>query len=153
MHYRMFFSSDIWLTAADLFVESTGKTREVTFTIAKVVKGHLVGVGGKRSTKPALHWEEKAKDGSDIKPLAVGAKCCAQIAQATGSTSMNDWPGKKITLYVDQDKVARLYAEDRITEHPSQSVCTEPTTRGTGQRAGCRRSARDRRARKVGGCR
>jgi hypothetical protein len=102
----MFFSSETWLTAADLFVESTGKTREVTFTIAKVVKGNLTGVGGKKSNKPALHWEEKAKDGSPIKPLAVGAKCCAQIAQATGSTDMADWPGKKVTLFVDQDRVS-----------------------------------------------
>lgn len=106
MHYRMFFSSDIWLTAADLFNEQTGKTREVTLTIDRVVKGHLVGVGGKRSTKPAIHWKERQKDGSPIKPLAVGAKCCAQIGQSVGSTDMSKWPGNKITLFVDEDRVS-----------------------------------------------
>lgn len=100
MHYRLFFSSDKWLTAADLYNADTGTTREVTLTIERVSKGEMVGNKGKKSFKPALHWKERAKDGSIIKPLGCCVENCEALVQVTGSIDPKDWVGKCVTIFV-----------------------------------------------------
>jgi hypothetical protein len=100
-HFRMFFSSDKWLTAADLYDEAKGRTLEVTLTIDKVVKGELIGQKGKKSNKPALYWKERAKDGSPIKPLGCCVANCSAVSQVAGSVDTDRWVGCKVTLYVE----------------------------------------------------
>lgn len=95
MHYRLFYSSDKWLTAADLYDADRDETFERTLTVAKVTKGELVGDKGRKSIKLVLHWEE-----ANVKPLGCAVEISQAMLQITGQENPKNWKGARITLFV-----------------------------------------------------
>lgn len=67
--------------------------RDVTVTIARVVGGTLVGVGGKSNKKPIVFFQG-AKKG-----LALNITNAKTIASMYGGFDSDKWIGKRITLY------------------------------------------------------
>jgi hypothetical protein len=107
MHYRAFFTSKDFLTAADLYDERTDSFRELEVEITKVTRATLTGPGGKKDGRPGLYLRGAAS-GKDLpKPLGANATNCAAIANVARSTDMKDWPGTVVSLYVDtyEDRV------------------------------------------------
>lgn len=66
--------------------------RDVTVTIAKVVAGELTSAGGKKTKKPVVFFEGKAKG------LALNASNAKTIATLYGNY-VEAWVGKQITMY------------------------------------------------------
>lgn len=101
MHYRMFHSSDEWLTCADLFDEQNDRCVEITLTIARVFKGKFNN-RGKKSTKTAIAFKEiNPATREPWKPLG----CCIEndeaIRNISGSPNPKNWIGHKVTLFVN----------------------------------------------------
>lgn len=103
MHYRAFFTSDKYLTSADLYDEKSDAFREITVTIDRVVKVKLIGKNGKTDGRPGLYFKEQ-KSG---KPLGLNAGNSAAVANVAGSTDMKRWPGVRITLFVEMAEHVR----------------------------------------------
>lgn len=77
-----------WICAADL----AGK--DVVVEIEKVEGGEVEDAQNQRkSRKPICHFVGKKK------PLALNVTNCKTIANLFGSNDVDDWVGKKITLY------------------------------------------------------
>jgi hypothetical protein len=76
--------------------------RDVTVTIERVTQGKLVGTGGKSSKKPVVYFREWGKDretGKHVKGLGLNITNVRIIAAMYGSFKVEDWIGKRITLY------------------------------------------------------
>ena len=84
-----------------------GKVNEVTLTISKVVKEKVTGEGGKVDNCNILYFKESAKDGVEVKPMVCNKTNCKTIQALYNSEFIDDWVGKKITIYVSQVKVGR----------------------------------------------
>jgi len=67
--------------------------REITLEIEKVVAGEMIGEQGKRSKKPIATFK------GTTKKLALNTTNCKTIVQLYGSNEVNDWAGKRITLF------------------------------------------------------
>jgi hypothetical protein len=70
------------------------KGKPATLTIERVVKGTLVGEGGKSNKKPVLYFRE----GKEKKGLACNITNGRTIASMYG-TDIESWIGKRITIY------------------------------------------------------
>lgn len=83
-----------WLSAPDL------RGRDVTLTIGKITGAEVVGEGGKKNKKPKILWVEKARDGSDIKPMPLNKTNWGTIKSLYGTgNSIKALIGKRVTLY------------------------------------------------------
>jgi hypothetical protein len=101
MHYRAFFTSKDFLTAADLYDERSDSFREIDVEITRVVRSTLTGPGGKKDGRPGLYLRAVAS-GKDLpKPLGANATNCRSIANVARSSDMKQWPGVVVRLYVD----------------------------------------------------
>ena len=127
MHYRAFFTSNKYLTSADLYDEKADAFREITVTIDRVVKVQLIGKGGKNDGRPGLYFKEQ-KSG---KPLGLNAGNSAAVANVAGSTDMKKWPGVRITLFVEMAEHVRgegVTPAIRVRPfRPDQQRATQPT--------------------------
>ena len=85
-HFRKFMDNEL-LGAWDL-----PEDRDVTVTIAKVVGGDLVGIGGKKSKKPVVTFVGKEKK------MVFNVTNCKALAGMYGN-HVEKWEGKKISLY------------------------------------------------------
>lgn len=88
-HWRELMDSD-WLFAGDIWPD--GKNRDVVVEIEKWEAATLVGDKGRSSRKPAVAFKGKKKK------LALNATNSRIIEHLYGGV-VEDWPGKKITLY------------------------------------------------------
>lgn len=92
MDYRTMFDKQ-HLGAWDLVDRKTGKPRDFTLTISKVVAGTLQKPGtSKKNRKPLISFEGATKT------LACNATNAATIAGMYGNDT-RAWVGKRITLY------------------------------------------------------
>lgn len=69
---------------------------DIDLTIKKVTGGELTANGGRKSKKPIVHFQE---DG--VKPLICNKTNGKAIANLYG-TIVEDWAGKRITLFVSK---------------------------------------------------
>lgn len=67
--------------------------RDVTLTIESVSAGELTGDQGRKTKKPIATFKETKKK------LALNNTNCKTIVQLYGSNEVNDWAGKRITLF------------------------------------------------------
>lgn len=93
-HWKELMERD-YLFAFDL------KGKDVTLTIEKVEGGTITGTGNKKNKKPLCHFVE----GRNKKPLVLNATNCKTIAAMYG-TEVNNWAGKRITLYPSETQFA-----------------------------------------------
>lgn len=107
-HFRAFFSSDEWLTAADLYNERDDNFIELDVEITKVTKGTLTtpGKSDTKKSRPALHLLSLRSGRPVPKPLGAGATICETIASIAGTGEMKRWVGQAITLFVTETKVS-----------------------------------------------
>lgn len=76
-----------WLHAGDLM------GRDVTVTIERIEAGTLEGQKGKKEKKPVAKFRGKEK------PLALNVTNCKTLTRLFGSSDVNDWIGKRVTLF------------------------------------------------------
>lgn len=100
-HWKSMFTSDKYLTSADLYDFNTDTFRELTATISKVVPLVLVGEKGKKDGRPGIYFKE-SKSG---KPLGCNATNANAISNVAGSTDWKAWIGVKITMRVEMTEV------------------------------------------------
>lgn len=67
--------------------------KDLDLTIKKVAGGELTALGGRKSKKPIVHFED------DVKPLICNKTNGKTIANLYGNT-VEQWAGKRITLFV-----------------------------------------------------
>ncbi len=90
---RLLFPS-AYIAAADL------KGNDVTLTISKVVVEALQMTNGKKESKPVVHFTEMAKRPTEERKAMVMNKTnMISIGKALGSYEIDDWIGKKITIF------------------------------------------------------
>lgn len=83
-----------WLSAPDL------RGRDVTLTIARVKGGEVIGEKGKKNKKAIVYWLEKARDGSEIKPMPLNKTNLKTVQSIYGTGfSIKALVGKRVTLY------------------------------------------------------
>jgi len=97
MHYRAMFTSDKYLTSADLYDEPNDRFRELVVEIEKVQKLTMVGEKGKTDGRPGLHF----KGSTSKKPLGLNAGNSDAVAAIAGSADVKKWIGVKIRLVVE----------------------------------------------------
>lgn len=100
-HWKSMFTSEKYLTSADLYDFNTDTFRELTATISKVVPVTLVGKKGKKDGRPGVYFKE-SKSG---KPLGVNATNAKAISNVAGSTDWKKWVGVRITMRVEMNDV------------------------------------------------
>ncbi len=82
------------------FIGAWDLTRgDVTVTIARIEATELTGSGGKKARKPVLFFDGKEKG------FAAGKASTNVIARMYGP-EVNDWVGKRITLYATKTNMA-----------------------------------------------
>lgn len=69
--------------------------KEVTLTIEKVVRGELMGTGGRKNKKPVVYF----KEGAEKKGLGLCITNARTIASLYGGFEIEKWIGKRIVLY------------------------------------------------------
>lgn len=97
MHYRAMFTSDKYITSADLYDERTDTFRDLVVTIERVEKLTMVGEKGKTDGRPGLHFVGSTSK----KPLGLNAGNAEAVAAIAGSADMKKWPGVRIMLRVE----------------------------------------------------
>lgn len=84
--YRTLFDRD-YIGAFDL------QGRDVVVTISKVIGGELTAMGGRKSKKPILYFENKDKG-------MIMNKTNSKTVAAMFGNFVETWVGKRITLFV-----------------------------------------------------
>ena len=79
---------------------------EITITISKVQVEMVTAPGGKKEDCIIAHFEEKYMNGVTIKPMVLNKTNCNIITNLYGPF-IEDWVGKKITIYATTTKMAR----------------------------------------------
>lgn len=93
-HWKQLQNND-WIGAYAL---SDGQ--DLTLTIDKAQQEQVTGNNGKREMCLTVHWMER-----DYKPMIVNRTNAKTITKVTGSPYIEDWHGRKITLYVDTTRL------------------------------------------------
>lgn len=96
-HWRAFFTSKDYLTAADLYDEGADRFVDRDVQITKVNRVTLKGERGREDQRPGIYFRGLTK------PLGANATNCDSISIALGSYDMKQWPGGWLTLYVDEN--------------------------------------------------
>lgn len=68
--------------------------QELTLTIAKVQEELVIGADGKKENCSVMHFCEKG-----VKPMILNVTNSKTIAKLYGTPYVEDWAGKKITIY------------------------------------------------------
>lgn len=113
-HWRAFFTSKDYLTAADLYDEREDRFVERSLRITRVVKVTLKGERGREDQRPGIYFE------GITKPLGANATNCDSISLAVGSTDMKSWPGRWVTLYVDEN--VEIKERGRTVKRPAVRI-------------------------------
>lgn len=101
--------------------------RDVVLTIKSYQKETLKGKDGSEQKKWCLHWKEE-----NWKPLALNATNGAMITKVLGTDDMDEWIGKKITLYEKDDVemggeiVSGIRVRSKKPAKPAQQPEPEP---------------------------
>ena len=71
--------------------------RPLVCTISEVKSENVAPDGQAPENKAVIYFEE------DCKPLVQGSQGLAKIAKFLGSEDTDDWTGKKVTVYIDDN--------------------------------------------------
>lgn len=96
-HWRAFFTSKDYLTAADLYDEASDTFKDLDVQIERVIRVTLKGEKGREDQRPGVYFRGHRK------PLGANATNCDSISLALGSYDMKRWPGGWVSLYVDEN--------------------------------------------------
>ena len=110
-HFRKSFDSD-YLNSGQF---GPGEEKNVTITAFKEAV-EVVGQGNQKSVKPCIYFD------ADLKPLVLNMTNAKSIRKATGSPYMEDWVGRRITLYVQQGVKAFGEIVDAVRVRPKAPV-------------------------------
>ena len=77
-----------------------GICEEITLTIKEVKQETITGTNGMKDVKPVAYFSEKTANGISIKPMILNATNCKAIASAYGTSLVENWAGKQITVYI-----------------------------------------------------
>lgn len=125
-HWRAFFTSKDYLTAADLYDEASDRFGEQNALIERVVKVTLKGERGREDQRPGIYFKGHKK------PLGANATNCGSISLALGSTDMKQWPGKWVTLYVDEN--VEVKENGRTVKRPAVRIRMQAPRSQTAER-------------------
>lgn len=92
MHFRLMYPTD-FLCAADL------RGKDVSLTIAKLVREELRAEDGDQEGAWVVHFEEMEKRPKEQRKKWVLNKTCAKVVAKLHGTETDAWSGKKVTLY------------------------------------------------------
>jgi hypothetical protein len=95
--------------------------KPATLTIEKVIRGTLVGEGGKSNKKPVIYF----KEGKEKKGLACNITNGRAIASMYG-VNIEDWIGKRITIYPTTTTFGPKTVECIRVRAPSGKAGNEP---------------------------
>jgi hypothetical protein len=102
-HWRALFTSNEFLTSADLYNESTDTFSEITVEIERVVGVTLKGEGGREDGRPGIYFRGSRTG----KPLGANATNCTAIESIAGSNDFKKWLGVWITLFVGETDIRK----------------------------------------------
>lgn len=115
-----------------------GITPEVTLTIKSVKKEKVTGEGGIISDCIVTYFEETNQNGVEVKPMVLNKTNCKTIEKIYETGDVDEWVGKRITIFVTQTRYAREMRDClRVkNEVPPQviytcSVCGKEIQKGT----------------------
>ena len=100
-HWRALFTSNEFLTAADLYNERTDTFAEITVEIERVVSVTLKGEKGREDGRPGIYFRGSRSG----KPLGANATNCKAIESIAGTDDFKKWPGTWLTLFVTDVRV------------------------------------------------
>ena len=91
---------------------------DTVVTIIKVGKGNIAKEGDEPEHKWMIRFEEFKK------PMIINATNIKRLARACKSEETEEWPGKKVTLYVDPDVefAGNVVGGLRIREYRNQET-------------------------------
>lgn len=75
---------------------------DLTLTISYVRVEKVTGPDGKREDLPVAHFSETKVGNSEIKPMILNTTNMKRIAQLYNTPYIENWAGKKITIYIEQ---------------------------------------------------
>lgn len=84
-----------------------GIAPEIVVTIKKLIQKEVVGEGGIKAVKIVAEFEENNVDGVVIKPMILCKTNCKIISKLYDSDFVEDWIGKKITIYPTTTRFGR----------------------------------------------
>jgi hypothetical protein len=94
MHVELMFPKE-YLKAAD--IEELG--RDLVITIAEVKEELLTYAGGRKEKKWVIHRKGRTAEGKEPKKFVLNVTNARMIAEVTGETDCDNWPGHKVALY------------------------------------------------------
>lgn len=83
-----------------------GIASSVTLTISSIRKQKVTAEGGKEDNCIVVFFEEEIADGVTVKPMVLNKTNCKVVASLYGDY-IEDWIGKKITIYATTTKFGR----------------------------------------------
>lgn len=103
-----------------------GVATEVTLTIKEVKKERVTANGGSSEDCIVAHFEETNENGVVVKPMVLNKTNCKMIEKIYETPDVENWLGKRITIYPTTTKFAReTVACLRIKdEKPAEKVYT-----------------------------
>lgn len=86
---------------------SLNDAQEVTLTISNVKRERVTNNGGSSEDCIVAYFEEKTVDDIIVKPMVLNKTNCKTISELYHTEYVEDWIGKKITVYATTTKFAR----------------------------------------------
>lgn len=86
---------------------SLNDAQEVTLTISNVKRERVTNNGGSSEDCIVAYFEEKSVDDIVVKPMVLNKTNCKTISELYHTEYVEDWIGKKITIYATTTKFAR----------------------------------------------
>ncbi len=80
-----------------------GVVNELTLTIKSIVRAPVTAEGGATENCIIANFEETNKNGVVVKPMVLNKTNCKMITSLYGTPFIEQWVGKKITIYVQQN--------------------------------------------------
>ena len=84
-----------------------GIATEVTLTIKSIKKERVTANGGASEDCIVAYFEETKVDGVEVKPMVLNKTNCKTIEKIYNTGDVEEWLGKKITIFATTTKFAR----------------------------------------------
>ena len=84
-----------------------GIATEVTLTIKSIKKERVTANGGASEDCIVAYFEETKVDGVEVKPMVLNKTNCKTIEKVYNTGDVEEWLGKKITIFATTTKFAR----------------------------------------------
>lgn len=84
-----------------------GIATEVVLTIKSIKKERVTANGGASEDCIVAYFEETRADGVEVKPMVLNKTNCKTIEKIYNTGDVEEWLGKKITIFATTTKFAR----------------------------------------------